>query len=170
MLSHWFTQASNRCSAPVVALFYAIQRNGNRWRNRQPLRQVMEKSFSCETEWNLRRVHFSSVYKKNARHFSKVKSDPKLTVSNGVLLEKMLILQLVRNLPTFHRTPRSIAVFTRACHLPLSRTRWMQYTPSHIISLQSILVFIFNNIIRHIGNIFQTILLRLCTDIFSVSR
>jgi hypothetical protein len=56
------------------------------------------------------------------------------------LLEKLIVTQLVKKFPTFYATQRFITVFTRAYHWSLSWARWIQSTPSHQISLRSILI------------------------------
>jgi hypothetical protein len=44
---------------------------------------------------------------------------------------KLIVTQLVRNLPTFHATLRFINIFIRACHWTLFWARWIQPKPSH---------------------------------------
>jgi hypothetical protein len=57
----------------------------------------------------------------------------------SVFLEKLIITQLVKKLPAFYGTLRYITVFTGARYWSLSWARWIQSTPSHPISLRSIL-------------------------------
>jgi hypothetical protein len=57
-----------------------------------------------------------------------------------VLLEKPLIVQLLKNFPAFYGTLRFITVFTRALHWSLSWTRSIQSIPSYTITLRSILI------------------------------
>jgi hypothetical protein len=52
------------------------------------------------------------------------------------LLEKLPIVQLLKNFPAFYGTRR----FTRALHWSLFRARSIQSIPSHPISLRSILI------------------------------
>jgi hypothetical protein len=59
---------------------------------------------------------------------------------SGVFLEKLIVTQLVKKFPTFYGTQRFITEFTRACHWSLSQVRWIQSTPSHPVSLRSILI------------------------------
>jgi hypothetical protein len=47
-------------------------------------------------------------------------------------------VQPLKNFPAFHGTWRFINMFTRALHWSLSWTRWIQYIPSHPVSLRSI--------------------------------
>jgi hypothetical protein len=56
------------------------------------------------------------------------------------LLEKLPIVQLLKNFPAFYGTRRFITVFTRALHWSLSWARSIQYIPSHPISPRSILI------------------------------
>jgi hypothetical protein len=56
------------------------------------------------------------------------------------LLEKLPIVQLLKNFPEFYGTRRFITVFTRALHWSLSWARWIQSIPSHHISLRFILI------------------------------
>jgi hypothetical protein len=49
------------------------------------------------------------------------------------LLEKLPILQLLKNFPAFYGTWWFIAVFTRALHWSLSLARLIQFIPSHPI-------------------------------------
>jgi hypothetical protein len=57
-----------------------------------------------------------------------------------LLLEKLPGAQSLKNIPIFHGTRRLITVFTRALHLSLSWTRWIQSIPPHHIYLRSILI------------------------------
>jgi hypothetical protein len=56
------------------------------------------------------------------------------------LLEKLPIVQPLKNFPVFYGTRRFITVFTRSFHWSLSWSRWIQSIPSHPISLRSILI------------------------------
>jgi hypothetical protein len=56
------------------------------------------------------------------------------------LLEKLPIVQPLKNFPTFYETRRLITVFTRAPQCSLSWARSIQSIPSHTISLRSILI------------------------------
>jgi hypothetical protein len=63
-----------------------------------------------------------------------------LTLSwSWALLEKLPIVQLLKNFPAFYGTRRLITVFTRALHWSLSWARSIQSIPSHSVSLRSIL-------------------------------
>ena len=55
-----------------------------------------------------------------------------------VLLWKLTVPQLVKKSLSYDGTQMFIAVFTTAQYLSLSRTRWMQCRPSHIIYLRCI--------------------------------
>jgi len=59
-----------------------------------------------------------------------------------VLLEKVIITQLVKKFPAIYGTWRFITMFIRSHHCSLSWTKWLQPTTSHLISLQSILMFL----------------------------
>jgi hypothetical protein len=63
-----------------------------------------------------------------------------LTPWSMALLENVVVIQLLKKFPAFHRTRMCIFVFTRACHWSLSWARWFQSTLSHPISLRSILI------------------------------
>jgi len=54
-----------------------------------------------------------------------------------VLLEKLIDTQLAKKFPAFYETRRFITVFTTARHWSLSWARWIQSTPSHLISIHS---------------------------------
>jgi hypothetical protein len=56
------------------------------------------------------------------------------------LLEEPPIVQLLKNFPAFYGTRRFITVLTEDLHWPLSSDRSTQSTPSHPISLRSILI------------------------------
>jgi hypothetical protein len=56
------------------------------------------------------------------------------------LLEKLQLLQLLKNFPAFYGTRRFITVITRAIHWSLSWAKSIQSTPSHPISQRSILI------------------------------
>jgi hypothetical protein len=56
------------------------------------------------------------------------------------LLEKLPIVQLLKNFPAFYGTRRFITVFTRVLHWSLSWSRSIQSIPSHPTSLKSILI------------------------------
>jgi hypothetical protein len=59
---------------------------------------------------------------------------------NPVLLEKLTVTQPVKKFPTFYRTPRFITVFNRTRHCSVSCATCIQSSPSHPISLRSILI------------------------------
>jgi hypothetical protein len=63
-----------------------------------------------------------------------------LTAWSEVLLEKLIVTHLVRNFPAFYGTQRFITVFTRAHHWSLFWSRWIQFTPYHLVLLRSILI------------------------------
>jgi hypothetical protein len=50
-------------------------------------------------------------------------------------------VQLLKNFPSFYGTRRFITAFTRALHWSLSWARSIKSTPSHPISLRSILIW-----------------------------
>jgi hypothetical protein len=56
------------------------------------------------------------------------------------LLEKLPIVQPLKNFPAFYVTRRFVTVFTRAVHWSLSWARSIESIPSHPISLRSILI------------------------------
>jgi hypothetical protein len=56
------------------------------------------------------------------------------------LLEKLPIVQLLKNFPAYYGTRRFITVFTRALHWSLFWARSIQSILSHSISLRSILI------------------------------
>jgi len=49
-----------------------------------------------------------------------------LTLYTRILLVKLTVSHLVKKFPSFYRTRRFITAFTRARHLYLSLTRWIQ--------------------------------------------
>jgi hypothetical protein len=63
-----------------------------------------------------------------------------LTAWSRIILEKLLVTLLVKRFPTFYGTWRFITIFTRAHHWSISWARWIQSTPSHQISLASLLM------------------------------
>jgi hypothetical protein len=70
-----------------------------------------------------------------------MKSDYLLTyLWSWALLEKLPIVQPLKNFPAFYWTRRFITVFTRSLQWSLSWARSTQSTPSHPISLRSILI------------------------------
>jgi hypothetical protein len=64
----------------------------------------------------------------------------KLHSWNWAFLEKLSIVQLLKNFPAFYGTRRFITVFTRTLHWALFWARSIQYIPSPPISLRSILI------------------------------
>jgi hypothetical protein len=64
----------------------------------------------------------------------------KLTLRSRVLLEKLIVMQLFKRFPALHGTWRFITLFTRDHHWFLSRSRCIQSTLSHPISLISTLI------------------------------
>jgi hypothetical protein len=66
----------------------------------------------------------------------------KLTSWSWALLEKLPIVQPLKNFRAFYGTRRFITVFTRALHWSLSSARSIQSITSHPISLRSILIFL----------------------------
>jgi hypothetical protein len=52
------------------------------------------------------------------------------------LLEKLPIVQLLKNFPAFYATRSFITVFTKALHRSLSPARSIQSIPSHRVSLK----------------------------------
>jgi len=56
------------------------------------------------------------------------------------LLEKLIVTQLVKKFSVFYGTLMFITVFTSTCHCSISWARCIQSTPSHLISLRSILI------------------------------
>jgi hypothetical protein len=60
---------------------------------------------------------------------------------NWVLLEKLPIVQLLKNFPAFNGTRRFITVFTRVLQRSLSRARSIQSIPSHPVPLRFIWIF-----------------------------
>jgi len=63
------------------------------------------------------------------------KPPPHITIR----LEKLTVIQLVEKFPSFYGTRISITVSTNAHNLSLLWARWIQSTPSHPLSLRSIL-------------------------------
>jgi hypothetical protein len=53
------------------------------------------------------------------------------------LLEKLPIVQPLKNFPAFYATRRLVTIFTRALHWPLSSARSIQSIPSNPLSLRS---------------------------------
>jgi hypothetical protein len=62
------------------------------------------------------------------------------SLRSWALLEKLPIVQPLKNFPAFYGTGKCITVFTRVLHLSLSWTRSIQSIPSHPISLRSIVI------------------------------
>jgi hypothetical protein len=62
------------------------------------------------------------------------------TVLYNVSMLMLAVTQLHNEFSTFYETRSFITVFTSARHLPLPWARWIQPTPSHHISLRSILI------------------------------
>jgi len=55
-----------------------------------------------------------------------------LTPRTGILPEKLIFAQLVKNLPAFYLTLRFLTAFTSASHLFISCVRSVQFKPHHI--------------------------------------
>jgi hypothetical protein len=64
-----------------------------------------------------------------------------VTSWSRVLLGKPKVAQLLKKFHAFYRTQRFTTMFTRDCHWSLSKARQIQSTPSHHISLRSILIY-----------------------------
>jgi hypothetical protein len=67
-------------------------------------------------------------------------SEQETYLRSWALLEKLPIVQPLKNFPAFYGTRRFITLFTRDLHWSLSWTRRTQSTPSHPISLSYILI------------------------------
>lgn len=65
-----------------------------------------------------------------------------ITRYSTVLLEKLVVLQLVKQFPKFYKTRRSITVFKGTCHLSLPRASWNQSMSSNPTSLSPISILI----------------------------
>jgi len=65
-------------------------------------------------------------------------------IKSRILHMKLIVTQLIKKFPTFYGTHKFITLFTRACLWSLSWARWIQSTPSHHISLRSILMLSFH--------------------------
>ena len=63
-----------------------------------------------------------------------------VSVTEWALLEEPPVLNLLKNFPAFYGTQRFITVFPRAFYWSLSWARSIQSTPSHPITLRSILI------------------------------
>jgi len=63
-----------------------------------------------------------------------------LTNWSRVLLEKLIVNHIAKKFFSFYETRRFVTVFTTACHSSLFWATWIQSTPSHHISLRSILI------------------------------
>jgi len=57
-----------------------------------------------------------------------------------IFFEKLIVALLDNKFPAFYGTRRVITVFTGTRHWTLSWARWIQSSPSHLISLTSILI------------------------------
>jgi hypothetical protein len=57
-----------------------------------------------------------------------------------ILFEKLIVTQLVKNITLSYGTRKFITAFTKARHRTLSWTSWIQFAPSILISLRSILM------------------------------
>jgi hypothetical protein len=86
---------------------------------------------------------------KNPVILNKMRIFSSLTHSwSWALLEKLPIVQLLKNFPAFYGTRKFITVFTRALHWSLSWARSIQSIPSHPISLRWIFSYIkFNRLV-----------------------
>jgi hypothetical protein len=62
-----------------------------------------------------------------------------ITTWKKTRLDKLIVAQLFQELPAFYETRRLVVVFTITHHWLLSWASWIQSTPSHPISLKSIL-------------------------------
>jgi hypothetical protein len=74
-------------------------------------------------------MHSTQHYTKPRFHATSHEID--IYLRSWALLQKLPIVQLLKNFPTFYRTRRFITVFTRALHWSLSRARSIQSIPSH---------------------------------------
>jgi hypothetical protein len=72
------------------------------------------------------------------------------------LLEKLPIVQLLKNFPAFYGTRRFITVHTRALHWSLSWARAIQSTPSHPISLKSIFILLTHLLLGLLSGLFHS--------------
>jgi len=58
-----------------------------------------------------------------------------INLCSKILLDKLIVAQLVKKFPDFHRIRSFITVFTRACYWNLSCSRTTRSTRSHSISI-----------------------------------
>jgi len=68
-------------------------------------------------------------------------SPRKITSWSRFLHYKLTVPQLVKKLLPFYGNWQFTAIFWGSCHLSLSWARWNQFTPSHPVSLRSILIY-----------------------------
>jgi hypothetical protein len=83
---------------------------------------------------------FCEIVGYKAIHYSAFRSFQIIHSLRWVLLEKLSIVQLLKNFPACYGIRRFITVFTRALHRSLFWARSIQSIPSHPIYLRSILI------------------------------
>ena len=124
--------------------------------------------FSSETKWNLGCIHFSSVYKKNARHFCHVKSNSKL--SNYIQkspLSQANSSSASQEIPHISWNPKvHYSVHKSPPLVPVPTQMNAAFsTPSYFLTFHFKYVFLCN-IIHHFRDKYLTILLHLYCDMF----
>jgi hypothetical protein len=104
--------------------------------------------FSVTVSWNCRLVWYVNIYTISrllcifplAAVFVIHTLTNCLTRWNRVLLEKLIVIQLLKKSPALYGTPGFIILFTPTRHRSLSRARRIQSATSHPVSLRSILI------------------------------
>jgi hypothetical protein len=116
----------------VLGTYFLVSVYGNRSRN-----------FSARLGFTL----YKEKIRKLPRYFARIFflplafCRPQVTHSwSWALLEKLKIVQPLKNFPAFYRTRRFITVFTRALHWSISWAWSIQSIPFHPISLRSTLI------------------------------
>jgi hypothetical protein len=89
--------------------------------------------------WRVVRKSITSVIRSITKKKKEIFPN-ELTSWTWVLLEKLPVVQLIKNLPTFYGTRMFITVFTQVLHWSLSWARTIQSIPPQPISLRSILI------------------------------
>jgi hypothetical protein len=109
--------------------------------------QIYTLQLTFNKTWHFRNkpIHFRWNYNCFDRTGLRDRRNGKFTHSlihswSWALLEKLPIVQPLKNFPAFYGTRKFITAFTRALHWSLSLARSIQSIPSHPISLRSILI------------------------------
>jgi hypothetical protein len=96
-------------------------------------------SMECTSTYSNMFPHTCGV-SHNKLHITAPFSQGSILEPGTVLLDKLIVVQILKNFLPFYGTWSFVTVFTRTCHWSICWARWIKYISSHPISLISIII------------------------------